>query len=84
MAEHINAKFQLTATRLYISCKYHDVLLTISWPLADKDYERRVKTLLHNMPDLVKDGAQEMTVRRELLGMDAELFNLFEQEDRGE
>lgn len=83
MAEHISARFQLTTTRLYISAKYHDVLISLSWPLADKDYERRVKTLLYNMPELVKDGAQEMVVRRELLGMDAELDHLF-REDRGE
>lgn len=84
MAEHISVKFRLTATRLFISCKYHDILLTISWPLDDKEYERRINTILNNVPDLVKDGTQEMVVRRELLGIDAELNNFFNQEDRGE
>jgi hypothetical protein len=83
VAEHISARFQLTASRLYISAKYHDVVISVSWLLTDKEYERHVKTLLFNMPDLIKDGAQEMVVRRELLGIDAELDHLF-REDRGE
>lgn len=84
MAEAINVKFKLSSTRLYISAKYHDVLLTLSWPLDDEHYARHINTLILNLPDMVKDGREEMLVRRETLGLDAELSNFFEQEDRGE
>ena len=90
MAESISAKFQLTTTRLYISAKYHDCLVSVSWPITDKNADRHIKTLLANLPQLIADGATEIAVRRELVGLDAEYESLTkpkpepEPEDRGE
>lgn len=84
MAEAINVKFQLTTKRLYIRATYHDVVLSLNWPVDDENYARHINTLILNLPDMVKDGREEMFVRRESLGLDAELDHLFNQQDRGE
>jgi hypothetical protein len=83
--EPIRAKFQLTKTRLYITAKYHDVLLSMSWPVSTQDQDaiqRQINTMILHLPELVKNGREEASVRREVMGLDAEYERLFREEEQ--
>jgi len=85
MAEqgNIRARFMVTKSNVTILADFKGISMTIAWK-RDGDPEqtaRNLRTLVGNLPEVLKDGLQEVYVVDQLKRIDFELEELFKDED---
>ena len=79
----VQAKFVVTQKQVSILANYREISLTIMWPRHDHPGEtaRHLRTLLGTMPDVIKDGLNEVFVQDQAKRIEFELQELFKDED---
>lgn len=79
----IRARFVVTKSNVSILADYRGISMNIAWKrLGDPDADaRHLRTLISNLPELVKDGLREVYVSDQAKRIDYELAELFKDED---
>ena len=83
----IRARFMVTKSNVTILADFKGVSATIAWKRSgDPEGDaRHLRTLIGNLPELVKDGLQEVYVLDQAKRIDYELEELFkDQEEKHE
>lgn len=77
----IRARFFVTKKTVTIFARFHEVACTLRWERDNEQPERQtrhINTLIGNLPELVKDGLQEVVVQVESAGIDQEWLDMDE------
>lgn len=82
MSESIKANYLVTKSAVTIFARFHEAVVTIRWKRST-EAERHVRTLIANLPDVVKEGLAEAFIQDQANKLDWEIEELFlDNEDR--
>jgi hypothetical protein len=76
----IKARFWVTKSAVTVYAIYKDVHLTLRWKRGAES-DRHVKTLIANLPEMVKDALNEIFVQDQVARIEWEIEELFLDED---
>lgn len=83
-AGSIRARFMVTKSNVTILADFKGISITIAWKRAgDPEGDaRHLRTLVGNLPEVIRDGLQEIYVSDQAKRIDFELEELFNEENR--
>lgn len=79
----IRARFMVTKSNVTILADFKGISLTVAWKREGDPEQtaRNLRTLVGNLPEVLKDGLREVYVEDQLKRIDFELEQLFKDED---
>ena len=80
MPESIKAKFIVTKNAVTIYVHFHKAACVLRWPREDRAISH-IQTLAANLPEVIRDGLNEVFVTDQANRLDFEISELFTDED---